>query len=1000
MRNLKLGLLGLLALVCAALAFEPAFAANGKLSGVVKDSQTGEVLPGANVTVTVGGQTLGGTTDGSGRYFILNVPPGVHNVKASFVGYQTVTKTEAKVSLDLTTAVDFSLAPQANAGGELVVTAERPPVEKSQTASRSTISASEINNTMPVGDVQGLIDTAPSVYRGFIRGGRKADSKILVDGIDVSDTYFRAGEGVSVYSPYTSSNRSSGSEYAAVGVNASSVQELDIISGTFNAEYDAASAGVINIVTKDGSRTYDGRVFFRLQPGGVKNAGPDVYEYPWVPTGTSTDNRTDLKRYQDERATLLASTTPANVQKGNLYNFALDQVDYGNKSSYEADLSLGGPLGGRGGFFATYRRLKDYGFFPNEKNSTMRYSLKLNQNVTENAKLTGSMMVDDGGKLGGWVNYEFSSRYKYFPVGYVGNKKLGWMGYAGLTHTLSPNTFYEVKISKLNRTTEIGYSDDNANGRVEVGENGDFIIIDDPTESTLYLGVGGSSLNAAGQRTFFTSDPGNEGFHNVAYATNQYRVGQPGFFYDKTDRNVFQIKADVTSQVNYNNQLKAGLLYRYHTVGQFQQRTQVRVTFDNQFPFETTDWTLHPAEYAAFVQDRIEYEGIIINAGVRLDGFDTGANSFGNYFRPSTTTTAANGRILRNQVLDEEVPVRWFWQPRLGVSHPVGDRAALHYSWGKFYSAPPFSEILDGYGVFSNPSLPFVVDVNSEPSTATAYEIGLQYGITPEYLVDLTAYLRDIDNYSNIGYSINPSQAAPAPGFATYTFNTSFGYADSRGIELALSKRPGRYPISGRASYAFSYVKASAYSTDTPFPDKTAFNALADSAAGINFDDRFTFNTYEINVGAGGNALTGGFDREHRLSLSLLAEFPYGFTASLITQAESGFNYRVTATSTDLRSRETDRGPWTFNTDLRLTKSVKFAQGYSGSAFFEVRNLFDRENVLSYETTLPTDQAKWEQSVKDGKPDPTGTLNRAFSQEGISLYGPPRVVNIGATLDF
>jgi hypothetical protein len=168
-------------------------------------------------------------------------------VKGTFVGYQVVKQTGVKISLDLTTEVNFALQSQAIAQDEMIVVAERPAVEKTQTSSRTSINAAELNNTMPVADLQDLVDTAPSSYRGFIRGGRKSETKIIVDGIDISDTYFRAGEGSGVYSPYTSSNRSTGGKFGAVGINASSVQSLDVIAGTFNAEYDAASAGVINI---------------------------------------------------------------------------------------------------------------------------------------------------------------------------------------------------------------------------------------------------------------------------------------------------------------------------------------------------------------------------------------------------------------------------------------------------------------------------------------------------------------------------------------------------------------------------------------------------------------------------------------------------------------------------------------------------------------------------------------------------------------------------------
>jgi len=989
----------LAALVVLALVAVPAFAGNGKIAGKVLDA-SGQPLVGASVSTTVaGGLKAGTTTDEEGQYFILNVPPGSYSVEASYIGHQSIEKTDAKVRLDLTTTVDFELATQAVIGELITVTAERALVEPSLTTSRATIGAAEINNTMPVSDLQELINTTPSVFRGYIRGGRKAEAKVLIDGIDVSDTYFRAGEGAQTWNPYVDVNRTTGNEFAAVGINVSTVQELDIISGTFNAEYDAASAGVINVVTKEGGDAISGRLFIRKGLGGTKNAGPDVY-------GSIAEAKTDTEPaksyydlYKDARNNLLASEDAADKAKANdYYVFNPDNVTYGDHGATEVELSLGGPLPlPRTNFFLTTRSLNDEGRLPNEINKSARHSLKLTHQATDDIKLTGSVMIDNGGGLGdSWVNRNFSGKYAYYPQGAIGNRKLGTMAYAGYSHVLSPRTFYELKISQVTRGSEFGYSDDDGDGIVEKGEDGDFIFIESLQESVKYLGVDGSGADADGNFTFFNTNPGNSVNFDL-FGTNQYRLAQPGFYYEDLQRDVRQLKGDLTSQINYNHQLKTGFLYRAHNISKLMQRTQITVTYSN-LPFEILDYERSPKEMAWYLQDRIEYGGVIANVGVRIDGLNVDAEQISDPFHPSQeaeyTYSSGETQTYRSPIRSgKAVATKWFVQPRLGISHPISETAAMHYSWGKFYSPPSFSNLYDDYSSFTNPAWPTLYDVEADPTTATAYEMGLQYSFHPEYVLHLTAYYRDIESYSRLGLVMSPADA----GFATYTFNTSGGYADSRGLEVSVERRPGS-GISGRANYAYSYIKASRNGNNaTPFPNKTSFTVKseADSAAFyVALDNKESFNTYEANVNGGGNPLVSGYDRAHRLGLSLMAELPGEVMLSLITTAESGFHYNITATTEDPRARESDRAPWNIRSDLRFSRGIAVA-GQKIGAFLEVRNLLDRENILTWDNHNIPSTTIWEEDQ-----DPTGDLNRAFTKQSQAIYDSPRLVSLGLTVDF
>ena len=113
----------------------------GKVNGVVTDA-AGQPLPGANVVIE--GTRRGATTDNDGYYLILSVDPGRYELTASMVGYATAVKQNALVQADFTTRVDFTLEEAALEAAEMVVVAERPPVEPDRTSTRYVINLADI----------------------------------------------------------------------------------------------------------------------------------------------------------------------------------------------------------------------------------------------------------------------------------------------------------------------------------------------------------------------------------------------------------------------------------------------------------------------------------------------------------------------------------------------------------------------------------------------------------------------------------------------------------------------------------------------------------------------------------------------------------------------------------------------------------------------------------------------------------------------------------------
>ena len=222
---------------------------NGKVTGVVTDDRTRESLPGVSVYLDQN-RYIGSTTDLEGRFFMLSVPPGRYTVVMSFVGYSTLRIEEVEVFSGRTTTVDGRLRDQVIEGEEIVVSAERPIVIRDRTTTVSFVSQETIQR-LPVQEVGDLIKFQPGVVRapdGFhFRGGRTRETAYIIDGIPVQDVLNQGGGNT-------------------VDIEVQSVQELQVYTGTFDAEFGGAQSGVVNVTTRDPDQQWTGSL--RAQGGG------------------------------------------------------------------------------------------------------------------------------------------------------------------------------------------------------------------------------------------------------------------------------------------------------------------------------------------------------------------------------------------------------------------------------------------------------------------------------------------------------------------------------------------------------------------------------------------------------------------------------------------------------------------------------------------------------------------------------------------------------------
>ena len=219
----------------------------GEITGTVTD-QNGAVVPNASVTVT--GVSIGlnrtVSADSNGYYAVRQLPPGNYNVSvAAISGFAAQTMKNQLVVLEKTTTVNFTMSTSASAsvdvsGGDLVA-----PVDSSESKVQTNVSAAKIE-LLPKGvDFTSLLKTAPGTRGEGLAGGFSVDGAsgsenvFIIDGQEVSN--FRTGT--------LNGNNAIPTQF---------VQEVQIKSSGFEAEFGGATGGVINVVTKGGSNDLKG----------------------------------------------------------------------------------------------------------------------------------------------------------------------------------------------------------------------------------------------------------------------------------------------------------------------------------------------------------------------------------------------------------------------------------------------------------------------------------------------------------------------------------------------------------------------------------------------------------------------------------------------------------------------------------------------------------------------------------------------------------------------
>ncbi|MGB6648435.1 MAG: TonB-dependent receptor [Bacteroidota bacterium] len=849
----------------------------GKITGKVRDSGTNEALPGANIVLE--GTRLGAATNIDGYFVIINISPGSYTLNASLVGYHPARMTEVRVQVDLTTNVEFTLTESSvDIGEEVVVVAERPLVQRDLTSTSAKVSADEIR-LYPVEEVSDLVNLQAGVVNGHFRGGRIGEVLYMVDGIPVTDLYSRE---------------------AGVTAETNAIEELEVISGTFNAEYGQAMSGVVNQVTKTGGDHFSGS--FSTFIGDYVTSDTELF------------------------------MNAGDVNPTHIYDF---------------QGSLGGPLIGESRFFLSGRHFYNEGYLygqrrflptdssnfssndPNqwyvgESGDGAFVSFNPDRRSTFQAKVTIPVMGSSILKLlylGQKREYRFyMHEYKYNPDGTFQNFTLGHLADLSFTAVFSPTTFLEIHGS--------WYSNRN-----------DSYVYEDPYDPRYpdyrrALAVSGSAFLTGGAEMI------------------QYHW----------ETRYVSARADIVSQVTPEHQIKGGVEGRWNRlwVHNFGIRNDQATGF-KPIPVEHGNsqfahaW-VEPRQYAAYVQDKMEFDRLIVNLGVRFD-----------YFKPNADVLLEQLRLGEDPVTtpaEEELQ----FSPRFGLAYPITDRGVLHLSYGHFFQVPPFELLYMNTASYNiNVTESFQVGNPGLLSQRTiAYELGLQQQLTDDLKIDVVGFYKDMRNL--IG-----TEVFDIGNGTKYSQYVNRDHGNSRGFIISLTRRPTGF-FSGTIDYTFQIAEGNASDPNSVYLDNQTDPPVQSQKqlAPLDWDRTHTLN-FTATFGARDN---------------------YAFT--LIGRFGSGLPYTPAFQNQRTGLLNSENRPLLSTVDLYATKF--FAIGSTQlSVFLKIYNLFDTRNELE----VFTDTGRATSSLAanyEGQPRGINTIEEYYRRP--DFFSEPRRILIGAAFNF
>ena len=977
----------------------------GKISGSVKDSESGQPIIGANVIIINAG--IGAATDLEGNYYIINIDPGVYDLRVDYIGYESVIIKNVNISVNRTSTHNIGMKQSFVTGAVVEVTGNAVDIKKDQTSTVKNISSDQID-ILPVDDVNSIISMQAGVVAGSFRGGRSTEVTYLIDGMSVNEGF--------------------GGSSQAVTLEPDAISEIEVITGTFNAEYGKAMSGVVNQITKSGSNEFEistnyaysnyltgnDNIFkginqlglnqnndFRYQISGpiikdklfffvngrksINNNHLNGFDYFVVNDSSnySADNAQDWYSqhsgsYLNESICMNSSGMEIQSQDGEIDNRSDCENKYGEciitlkacldvvTNEYLFDTNNENLCIAQGGLYTDNYILKYDGYTYDECSSdiplfyeniyginTPLVSVYFNAGAyifrTKNSNMV-AMNNTDNSSIMAKLLYKFTNKWK--------------------------TSF----IFSENRDTWFNYNHAfrfNPNGRAYDSRVTSFYALQSNymVNQSMFFDIKYSRMN------YFYGYYVYENPKDSRYVSDVYLQSVPGFFTGGQEKSHSKrttidnnLKIDINWQINKNHNIKSGfdllshnIQNNYYTIRPNPDSSQYSAfIFIDTLTTYNDVFDVSPIEFSTYIQDKMEFDAMVINLGFRYDYFDPKVLYPTEYRNPLNSINEVDSSRYKESSSQTQI------SPRLGIAYQVADEAVLHFSYGHFFQMPPFYSMYNrsDWLVPSGNYETIMGNPNVSAEKTISYEIGLWQRINRFMSLDVNLYYRDI-------YDLLGTKTITTFDQVKYGLYTNKDYGNVRGMEIKFDVLYNNLNV--MTNYTLQYTRGIADSPTQAFNREGSSQDPINTLIPMSWDQRHTFNAslgYNIK--------------------------DYGFTITSYYNSGTAYSFEPMSESSlaglNLLPNNSYK-PSNISVDLRAHYLLEISDLISGKIVLSVYNVFDRLNEMSvhsdtgrayYSIITDTERAAYRSTFSN--------LEDVYANPG--MFSAPRQIRISMELKF